>query len=185
MRLPEVKDPPYCPQTPKVPQRKVKSVCMTPGDVNAWIKEGISYYHIKIKDSILLDARVISILIRKMAFPPKEETPVDGYTDLAGFHLRIIRKRVVATLGIDERFVSSIRKIDEMVTASGDAPEARDDEEMPQIELDLHARSEINPGFPASSVTSTTPDYEPRQVFRSPSPARKKPKKETLSCPFG
>ena len=100
MRLPEVKDPPYSPQTPKVPQLKVKSVCMTPGDINAWIKEGISYYHVKIKDSILLDARVISILNRKRASPPKEETPVDGYTDLAGSHLSIIRKRAVATLGI-------------------------------------------------------------------------------------
>ena len=66
-----------------------------------------------------------------------------------------------------------------MVTASEDAPEVRDDKEMPQIELDLHARSEIDPGFPAPSVTPTTPDYEPRQASRSPSPVRKKSKKET------
>ena len=69
-----------------------------------------------------------------------------------------------------------------MVTASGDSPEAGEDTEM-EPELDLHARSEIDPGSPAPSVTPATPDYEPRQASRSPSPVRKKPRKETEVVP--
>ena len=182
VRLPEVKDPPYSPETPKVPQLVTKSVCLTPGDVTAWFQEDTRYYLVKIEDSILLDARAISSLTRKMAFLTKEETPVDGYSDLAGSQLSTIRKRAAATLAIDEKFIGNIQKREELVTASGDAPEAGDETEM-EPELDLHARSEIDPGSPAKSVTSATPDYEPRQASRSPSPVRKKPRKETEVVP--
>ena len=49
VRLPEVKDPPYSPETPKVPQLAVKSVCLTSGDVTAWFKESTRYYLVKIE----------------------------------------------------------------------------------------------------------------------------------------
>ena len=97
VRLPEVKDPPYSQETPKVPQLAVKSVCLTSGDVTAWFKESTRYYLVKIEGSILLDAKAILSLTRKMAFLTKEEPPVDCYIDLAGSQLSTIRKRAAAT----------------------------------------------------------------------------------------
>ena len=146
-------DEEYTPVNPTISEPTLRSITMVPGEVNVEYNSLIDVYRVELKNTIYEDIKSTSSLMRRMsALKPSPQLEATRTYKLTGNNLKEQMKVASRLLGIEDRHIITIKRIEQDLFTSIPKP-------MTSVTLTL-------PPKPLQDRTTTTSNKENQPILK-------------------